>query len=389
MYQHESQKVKCVPGKEYFPQRGLFDRHLFSGLVATVITRAFKTVHQQRGDRPLSKEAAYLSVLADRIRGGKPSGWTRMYGGLWRRSKSCVHQWVKRYRKDPDLMCFEDQLRRTDAWIERYAGRIPTVVYENKVDSVVEALAGWMLRTMDETSQKRRWRGVVAKLVKKMWTVSKDLFSLLTEALSKEKKEHPKKRKFEITLKGVREIDAMIARWVRSPELLHARPRYRLVRMLNGQPLYALTDKGRKAYYASVSHSKATRGGHRQAEPEPTQPPPPTAPEDTPFGILTREIARAMGGSSREDRAAKKRPDTLSEPSRASKAREEGRGDRTGGAGTVASHQKDEAAQEEVMSEEVMSEAEARAALRIMPKTFEKVAVHGGWVVRRTAAVPT
>ena len=176
MYQHESANLKSVPGKEYFPQRGLFDQTLFSGLLATVITRAFKTVHQQRGGRPLSKEAAYLSVLADRIKGGKPRGWTRMYGGLWGRSKSCVHQWVQRYREDPDLRCFEDQLRRTDAWIERYAGRIPTEVYENKVDSVVAALAGWMLRTMEEKSQRRRWRGVLVRLVKELWTVSKELF---------------------------------------------------------------------------------------------------------------------------------------------------------------------------------------------------------------------
>ena len=180
----------------------------------------------------------------------------------------------------------------------------------------------------------------------------------------------------------------MIARWVRSPELLHARPRYRLVRMLNGQPLYALTDKGRKAYYASKDHSKATRGGHRQAEPEPTQPPPPTASEDSPFGTLTREIARAMGGSSREDRATNRRPDVLLERSRAPESREKRRGHRIGADETIPSHEKSQAVPEEVITEEVMTEAEARAALRIMPAAFEMVAVPGGWVVRRAAAVP-
>ena len=194
MYQHESLQVKSVPGKTYFSQRGLFDQHLFSGLLATVIVRAFRVVHDQRRGRPFSKEVAYLSVLADRIKGGKPRRWTRLYAGGWGRSKSCVHQWVQRYRKDPDLRCFEDQLRRTDAWIERYAGRIPAEVYENKVDSVVAALAGWMLRTMEEKSQRRRWRGVLVRLVKKMWTVSKELFLLLTGALSKEKEEYPEKR---------------------------------------------------------------------------------------------------------------------------------------------------------------------------------------------------
>jgi len=387
MYQHESQKVKCVPGETYFPQRGLFDRHLFSGLLATVIVRAFKTVHQQRGDRPLSKEAAYLSVLADRIRGGKPRGWTRMYAGLWRRSKSCVHQWVKHYRKDPDLMCFEDQLRRTDAWIERYAGRTPTEVYERKVDGVVDVLASWMLRTMEEKSQRRRWRGVVAKLVKKMWTVTKTLFVLLTEALSKEKEEYPERRVFEITLKGVRKIDAMITRWVRSPELLHARPRYRLVRMLRGEPLYALTDKGRKAYYASLSHSKATRGGYRQPEPEPQKPPPPTAPEDSPFGALTREIARAMGGTARVDKAVRQAHTQKIDTQEAQASRRDGTERPVSRQGA---DQGNTAPQERRKrpEEEAMTEAEARAALRIMPPTFEKAAVPGGWVVRRAAAVP-
>ena len=35
-----------------------------------------------------------------------------------------------------------------------------------------------------------------------------------------------------------------------------------------------------------------------------------------------------------------------------------------------------------------MTEAEARAALRIMPAAFEMVPIAGGWVVRRAAAVP-
>lgn len=224
----------------------------------------------------------------------------------------------------------------------------------------------------------------MARLVKKIWTVTKNLFLLLTGALAKEKEEYPERRRFEITLKGVKNIDARIARWVRSPELLHARPRYRLVRMLNGQPLYALTDKGRKAYYASRDHSKATRGGYRQAEPEPRQPPSPTAPEDSPFGVLTREIARAMGGSSREDRVTKKRPDRLSKRSRAPEVRENRLRDRTDAAGTVPSHEKGQAAQEEVMTE-----AEARAALRIMPPAFEMAQVPGGWVVRRAASMST
>jgi len=387
MYQHESLQVKSVPGKTYFPQRGLFDQHLFSGLLATVIVKAFKSVHQERGDTPLSKEAAYLSVLADRIRGGKPRGWTRMYGGLWRRSKSCVHQWVQRYREDADLRCFEDQLRRTDAWIERYAGRIPTEVYENKVDSVVAALAGWMLRTMDEKSQRRRWRGVLVSLVKRMWTVSKELFLLVTGTLSKEKEEYPERRTFEITLKGVRAIDDKIARWVRCPELLHGGPRYRLTRMLDGKPLYAFPDKGRKAYYASNSHSEATRGGYRKAEPEPQKPPPPTAPEDSPFVALTREIAKAMGGTAREDKSVRQ----AHTQQKATQEAQAARGDRTerpvsrqgADQGNAAPHERRKRPEEEVMTE-----AEARAALRIMPPTFEKVAVPGGWVVRRTAAMP-
>jgi hypothetical protein len=388
MYQHESLQVKSVPAHPHFSQRGLFDRRLFSGLLGTVISRAFKTVHQQKGDRPFSKEVAYCSVLADRIQGGKPSGWTRMYAGLWRRSKSCVHQWVKRYREDADISCFEDQLRRTDAWVERYAGHIPTEVYERKVDGLVDEVANWMLRTMDEKSQRRRWRGVMARLVKKIWTVSKDLFLLLTGALSQEKREYPERRVFEITLRGVREIDAMIARWVRSPELLRAGPRYRLVRKLNGQPLYAFTDKGRKAYYAAKAHSEATRGGYRKPEPEPAkQPPPPTAPEDSPFGTLTAEIARAMGGSSREDRAPKRNSGTHLEPSKGPEAGEQRSGHTTGRARVVASQEKDDRSQKEVAGADVMTEAEARSALRIMPPAFEMAEVPGGWVVRRRVAV--
>ena len=190
MYQHESLQLKSVPGKKYFSPRGVFDQQGFSGLVVTVITRAFRVVHKHRGGRAFSKEVGYLSVLADRIKGGKPSGWTRMYAGLWRRSKSCVHKWVTRYREDADISCLEDQLRRTDAWVERYAGRIPSSVFEEKVDGVVSRLAAWMLRTMDQNSERRRWRGVLPGLVKKMWTVSKELFSLLTGALLKEKEEH-------------------------------------------------------------------------------------------------------------------------------------------------------------------------------------------------------
>ena len=176
MYQHESLQLKSVPGKTYFPQRGLFDQQGFSGLLATVIARAFKAVHQKREIGPFPKKRPTFPCWPTGYAAESRGGWTRMYGGLWGRSKSCVHQWVERYRKDPDLMCFEDQLRRTDAWIERYAGRIPTEVYERKVDGVVDALAGWMLRTMDEKSQRRRWRGVLVRLVKKMWTVSKELF---------------------------------------------------------------------------------------------------------------------------------------------------------------------------------------------------------------------
>jgi len=175
MYRNESVGVKSVPGNIQFSPR-LFDRQGFSGVLGTVLTRAFRIVHNQRLGRPFSKEAAYISVLADRIRGGKPSGWTRMYAGLWRRSKSCVHQWVTRFRDNADLHCFEDQMRRTDRWIAHHAGRIPSEVFEEKVDRTVSDLAGWMLRTMDESNQRRRWRLVLARLVKKMWTVTTDLF---------------------------------------------------------------------------------------------------------------------------------------------------------------------------------------------------------------------
>ena len=390
MYRNESVRVKCVPGKEYFPTRGFFDKQGFSGLVVTVITRAFKVFHQERRRRPFSKEVAYLSALADRIRGGKPRGWTRMYAGLWRRSKSCVHQWVKRYRSDAEIQCFEDQLRRTDAWVERYAGRIPTSVFEEKVDGVVAELAAWMLRTMNQNSQRRRWRGVLAGLVKKMWTVTKDLFLLTTGALSKEKEEHPERRDFEITVKGVREIDRMIARWVRSPEILHARPRYRFVRMLRGEPLYALTDKGRKAYYSSRDHGKATRGGHRQAEPEPTQPPSPTAPEDSPFGPWTSQIVRAMGGTSREERPARQ-AHTLRAATGQTNTQE--------AQGTFAKYQGTESDNRPVdrqlqkrqaessESATVMTEPEAKAALAIMPPGFAIAQVDGGYSVRRAAVM--
>lgn len=390
MYRNESLQVKCVPEKTYFPERGLFDRQGFSGLVVTVITRAFKVVHKHRGDRAFSKEVGYLSVLADRIKGGKPSGWTRMYAGLWKRSKSCVHQWVTRYREDADISCFEDQLRRTDAWVERHARRIPSSVFEGKVDGAVAELAGWMLRTMDQNSQRRRWRGVLTGLVKKMWTVSKELFVLLTGALSKEKEEHPEKRVFEITRKGVKAIDAKITRWVRCPKVLHTGPRYRLVRMLHGEPLYALTDAGRKAYYAARAHSQATRRGERKPEPEPTQPPSPTAHEDSPFGPWTSQIVRAMGGTSREERPARQ-AHTLRAATGQTNTQE--------AQGTPAKYQGTESDKRPVdrqlqkrqaessESATVMTEPEAKAALAIMPPGFAIAQVDGGYSVRRAAVM--
>ena len=94
----------------------------------------------------------------------------------------------------------------------------------------------------------------------------------------------------------------MIARWVRSPSCCTPARATGWYGCLMGGPLYAFTDKGRKAYYASKAHSEATRGDYRKAEPEPRSPHPPL-PKDTPFGTLTRQIAKVMGGYSKRREA--------------------------------------------------------------------------------------
>ena len=139
--------------------------------------------------------------------------------------------------------------------------------------------------------------------------------------------------------------------------------------MLHGEPLYALTDAGRKAYYAARAHSQATRRGQRKPQPEPQKAPPPTAPEGSPLDGLTREMVKAMGGSSGRDDAKdmssaehRGRKEVGRPPK--TKMRQDGAGDRA------------------------LTEAEARRLLEQLPSAFKMVPVDGGYRIKHRTSLP-
>ena len=135
MYQHESLQVKSVPGKNVFSAAG--------AVRPASLLRPARDCHRagfqgraspKRGDRAIFKRGGLP------LRTGRPDTRRKaervdadVRWPLGALQELCPPVGAA-LPEDPDIACFEDQLRRTDAWIERYAGRIPTEVYENKVD---------------------------------------------------------------------------------------------------------------------------------------------------------------------------------------------------------------------------------------------------------------